>query len=147
MAKQKHYYITYSAPKIQTLSNKRNTHIKMVNIKKLRIDISNQYMFIKGKFNKNNNVYSKENIYEGKLNYWKLCELIFNTFNPMHEGEMIYIHGENANSLAICIISDGLIISDTGGNWNINQHPFANAIKQYCSGFLLNSLKFTNYEF
>ncbi len=90
--------------------------------------------------------YSKDNIYVGELNYNTLCDLIFDKYNPMYEGETIHIAGENINSLDMTIISDGLIISDTSGDWAIDSNPFGIAIHRYCKGFLFNMLKYNNYE-
>ena len=151
MGKQKHYYITYTAPKSE-LSFRKRPHVRRTTIKQLRIDIHNGFMLIKDKPHRENGEvvktdgYSRENIYVGDLCYSTLCNLIFDTYNPMYEGETIYITGENCNSLNMTIISDGLIISDTGGDWAIDSHPFGNAIQRYCKGFLFDMLNYNNFE-
>ena len=150
MGRQKHYYVTYTAPK-QELSFHKRPHIRKTVIKQLRIDIHNGLMLIKDKPCRENgevvttNNYSIENIYVGDLCYNKLCDFIFDIYNPMYEGETIYISGENHNSLNMSIISDGLIISDTGGDWAIDSHPFGNAIHNYCNGFLFNIINYNNF--
>lgn len=151
MGKQKHYYITYTAPKSE-LSFRKRPHVRRTPIKQLRIDIHNGLMMIKDKPCRENgkimptDPYSKDNIYVGELNYNTLCDLIFDKYNPMYEGETVHIAGENINCLDMTIISDGLIISDTCGDWAIDSHPFGNAIQRYCNGFLLNMLNYNEFE-
>ena len=41
--------------------------------------------------------------------------------------------------------TDGLIISDTGGYWPIDSHPFGNTIQRYCKSFLFNMLNYNNF--
>lgn len=134
--KSKIYYIDYKIP-----DNTASGHIIQKTILRLLCKIEKDKSILITDQKTNRVLYQKT-----VFDYDQLCELIFNTLDPKYQSEIIEISNEYDPNFHITINSDGPTIISTHDNWPVKTHPFAQAIKKYCTGWILSGLQYKNYN-